>query len=384
MIKNINAITLATYFTMFFLGVAGSLIGAAARNIGLEPYQIGLLTSIQNVGFMISVSISGALADTHEKPKILAIGSLILAASFFGFYQFELFWINILIMLFIGIGVGTYEGVTDVLLLDIHPKRAGLHISVNHFFVTFGSIIITVYLIFLQMNWRNSLMQAAVVVLLLAIFFTLVRVKSPKKQTERFIKRLQVLIQEKIVIVLFIATALTVGVELGSISILTTFLMDQHNFTQVTSKIGLLLFLTGIAVGRIIIGFLTRREQLVRNLIIMFGFAFFIFSGLYFMDLNVGIYLVLFLAGFSLSALLPLIFTFAGLYYPESAGAVLGAIKVAIPIGGIILPLAMSIIARNSSFQISLIVYPLSLLLAFFLLFIVIRGESLNGTAVEN
>ena len=131
MIKNINAITLATYFTMFFLGVASSLIGAAARNIGLEPFQIGLLTSIQNVGFMISVSISGALADTNDKPKILAIGSLILAASFFGFYQFELFWINILIMLCIGIGVGTYEGVTDALLLDIHPKRAGFHISVN-------------------------------------------------------------------------------------------------------------------------------------------------------------------------------------------------------------------------------------------------------------
>ncbi len=384
MIKNIKAITLATYFTMFFLGVAGSLTGAAARNIGLEPYQIGLLTSIQNVGFMISVSISGALADTHDKPKILAIGSLILAASFFGFYQFELFWINILIMLFIGIGVGTYEGVTDAILLDIHPKRAGFHISVNHFFVTFGAIIITVYLIFLQMNWQNSLTQAAVVVLLLAFFFSLARVKSPKKQTERFLKRLQVLVQEKIVIVLFIATAITVGVELGSISILTTFLMDQHNFTQVTSKLGLVVFLTGIAVGRLIIGFLTRREQLIRNLIIMFGFAVIIYSGLYFMDLSIGIYLALFLAGFSLSALLPMIFTFAGLKYPESAGTVLGAIKVAIPIGGIVLPLLMSIIARNSSFQISLIVYPISLLFAFFLLFIGIRGESLIGTEVEN
>ena len=384
MIKNINAITLATYFTMFFLGVASSLIGAAARNIGLEPFQIGLLTSIQNVGFMISVSISGALADTNDKPKILAIGSLILAASFFGFYQFELFWINILIMLCIGIGVGTYEGVTDALLLDIHPKRAGFHISVNHFFVTFGSIIITVYLIFLQMNWQNSLAQAAFVVLLLAIFFTVARVKSPRKQSVRFFRRLQVLIQEKIVIVLFIATTVTVGVELGSISILTTFLMDQHSFTQVTSKVGLVIFLTGIAVGRLIIGFLTRREQLIRNLIIMFGFAVIIYSGLYFMDLNVGIYIALFLAGFSLSALLPLIFTFAGLYYPESAGTVLGAIKVAIPIGGIILPLGMSLLAKISSFQISLIVYPLSLLLAFFLLFIFIRGESLNPSDFEN
>lgn len=383
MIKNIKAITLATYFTMFFLGVASSLIGAAARNIGLTPYQIGLLTSIQNVGFMISVSISGALADTHEKPKILAIGSLILASSFLGFYQFELFWINLIIMLFIGIGVGTYEGVTDALLLDIHPKRAGFHISVNHFFVTFGSIIITTYLIFLQMNWRNSIQQASAVVMILAIFFTLTRVKSSKKQTVRYIKRLQILIQEKIVVVLFLATTVAVGVELGSISVLTTFLMDQHDFTQVTSKVGLLLFLAGIALGRLIIGFLTRRDRLVRNLIIMFGLAVLIYTGLYFMNLGFGIYLIIFLAGFSLSALLPMILTLAGLNYSNSAGTVMGAIKVAIPVGGILLPLAMSIIAKNSSFQMSLIVFPTSLLIGFILLFGMIRRVRLDETDIE-
>lgn len=383
MIKNIKSITLATYFTMFFLGVASSIIGAAARNIGLSPYQIGLLTSIQNVGFMISVSISGAFADTHDKPKILAIGSLILASSFFGFYQFELFWINLIIMLLIGIGVGTYEGVTDALLLDIHPKRAGFHISVNHFFVTFGSIIITTYLIFLQMNWRNSIQQASAIVMVLAIFFFLARVEPSKKQAERYIKRLQILVQEKIVVVLFIATIIAVGVELGTISVLTTFLMDQHNFTQVTSKIGLLLFLTGIACGRLIIGFLTRSDRLIRNLITMFGFAVLIYSSLYFINLGAGIYLLIFLAGFSLSALLPLILTVAGLNYPESSGTVMGAIKVAIPIGGILLPLIMSIIAKNSSFQRSLIVYPVSLLVGFVLLSIIIREVRIGERVIE-
>lgn len=382
MIKNIKAITLATYFTMFFLGVASSLIGAAARNIGLSPYQIGLLTSIQNVGFMISVSISGALADTHDKPKILAIGSLILASSFFGFYQFELFWINLIIMLFIGIGIGTYEGVTDALLLDIHPKRAGFHISVNHFFVTFGSIIITTYLIFLQMNWRNSIQQSAAIVLILAIFFALAWVKPSRRQTERYIRRLQILIQDKIVVVLFIATIIAVGVELGSISVLTTFLMNQHSFTQVTSKVGLLLFLTGIAFGRLIIGFLTRRDRLVRNLITMFGFAVLIYTGLYFMNIGIGIYPAIFLAGFSLSALFPLILTVAGLSYPDSSGTVMGAIKVAIPIGGILLPLSMSIIAKNSSFQMSLIVYPLSLLIGFVLLFGIIRKVRIDENGI--
>jgi len=383
MIKNINAITIATYFTMFFLGVAGSLVGAAARNIGLAPYQIGLLTSIQNVGFMFSVSISGALSDTHDKPKILAIGSLILAISFFSFYQFNLFWFNLLVMLFIGVGIGSYEGVTDAFLLDLHPKRASLHININHFFVTFGAIIITVYLIFLQMNWKSSLQQSAIVVIGLAIFFTLVKLQIPPKNAEPFINRFRVLIKEKIIIVLFIAAVAIVGVEMGSISILTTFLMNQYSFTQITSKIGLVVFLIGMAFGRVIIGFLTQRKQLIRNLKILFGFSVAFFFALYFLDLEIGVYISIFMAGLSLSALFPLILTFAGLYYPQISGTVLGAIKVAIPVGGIILPLIMSLIARISSLRTSLIIYPLALLLAFILLIINLRGISLSEVTSE-
>jgi MFS family permease len=70
MITNKKAITTSSYLAMFFLGVATSVVGAAARNIGLSPFQIGMMITIQNVGFIISVSISGALSDTQEKPKI--------------------------------------------------------------------------------------------------------------------------------------------------------------------------------------------------------------------------------------------------------------------------------------------------------------------------
>ena len=70
MIRNIRAITYSCYLSMFFLGVAGALIGSAAKNIGLSPYQIGLLIAAQNAGFIVSVMISGALADTRSKPRI--------------------------------------------------------------------------------------------------------------------------------------------------------------------------------------------------------------------------------------------------------------------------------------------------------------------------
>jgi fucose permease len=358
---------------MFFLGISNALIGAAARNIGLTPFQIGLFLAVQNVGFMVGVSVAGALADTYDKPRILFAGSLILAVSFFTFYLTGALWINLVIMLLIGLGVGTYEGVTDPMLLEMHDKNQSLHINVNHFFVTFGSILMTVYLIFLQMNWRQSLTQAAVVVLLMAVFFAFAHLKRGPGQAGDYLDRLRILSRERLVVVLFIATLLVVGVELGTTGIVTTYLMELQGFTQETSKIGLVTFLTGMALGRLIIGFFIRGEQAVRYILLLFGLAT-IFFGLM-VTLRVGqwTYVTVFLAGLAMSALVPLIITLAGQAYPEMAGTVTGSIKVAIPIGGIVIPFFMSLVASAASFQVSLLIFPLALLLAFVLLWFELR-----------
>jgi fucose permease len=381
-IKNIKAMTLSSYLAMFFLGVAASLIGAAAREIGISPAQIGLLVAVQNIGFILSVSLAGALADIYEKPKILLVGSLLLAFSFLTFYLSPVFWINLALMLLFGAGMGVYEGVADVMLLDLYPDRAGLHININHFFVTFGSIVIAAYLLFLQMNWRQSVIQAGLVVLLLAIFFGLAKLKNRAKQVERFSQRLRLLSRDRRVVVLAIATALAVGVEISSISLLTSFLVELRGFDQTTSKVGLIVFLGGIASGRLLVGFLTQKRQLVTYLLTLLGVSALFFSGLFFLELGDLIYPAIFLAGLALSAILPLIITLAGLLYQEMAGTALGIIKTAIPLGGIVLPFLVALTAQNVSFQVSLLLFPLACLLAFGILFFeiqpykVTRGET--------
>ena len=368
MIRSVKAITASCYLSMFFLGVSASLIGAAARNIGLSPYEIGLLIAAQQVGFLLSVSVSGALSDTYQKPKILFAGSLILAFAFLTFYRSDLFWVNLVIMFLIGVGIATYEGVTDPLLLDIHTQRQGLHINVNHFFVTFGSIMITVYLLFLQMEWRRSVVQSGIVVLFLAAFFGLAKVDAKEKKAEPFLERLRVLKGERLLLALFAATAIAVGVEIGSISILTTFLMDLRGFDQVTSKFGLIIFLAGMATGRLVLGLFTQKRKMSYYILALFGLASFVYTGLFFLSLDGATYGAIFLAGISISALLPFMITLAGLLYSEMAGTVLGFIKVAAGIGGILLPLFMSLVARSVSFQASLFLFPLALLLAFLIL----------------
>ncbi len=381
MIKNTRAITYSCYSSMLFLGLSAALVGAAAKNIGLSPYQIGLLIAAQNLGFILSVMISGALADTHSKPKILFTGSVILALAFLAFYSTDLFWLNLAIMFAIGAGIGTYEGATDALLLDIHDERQNYYINVNHFFVTVGSIVIAVYLTFLSVDWRNAVIQSGVIVLILAVVFALMRARRRNTNHEPYLERLRILTRDRVVIALFIATLLVVGVEAGSVGILTSYLVDLRGFPAGSAQLALILFLVGMAIGRVLVGYFSKDSQIVQTILGLFGISVIFFAALYFLNIAQLSYVTILLAGLSMSALVPLLLTLAGILYPTMAGTVLGTVKVALAIGGIILPFLMSMITRQISFQAALVIFPLAFLLGFIILFLNIRDVRIPDPA---
>jgi fucose permease len=353
---------------MFFIGVGTTIIGAAARNIGLTPYQIGLLMAVQNIGFMISVVLSGALSDSLDKTKVLFAGSAVLALAFFFFYLWKYFSVNLAVMFFIGVGMGTYEGVTDAMLLDIHDRRESLFININHFFVTIGSLMITLYLLFLQMNWRRSSTQSGIVVTALALFFLLARLEPGGGGSERLAVRLRFLMRERAVGLLFAVTICAVGIELGTVGIMTTYLMELRGFTQITSKVALIILLAGVASGRMLVGIFSRKQQIPYFIISLFCSAA-VFLSLYsFLDLGYYTYILVYFTGMTISALLPLIITLGGLMYKDYSGTVLGIIKFGIPIGGIFIPFFFSLVSRYVSFRAALTLFPFFALIGFMIL----------------
>ena len=360
MIRNRNILTASSFTAMFFLGVGAAIIGAASRNIGLSPFQIGLLLAAQNIGFILSVITVGTLADSADKARLLFAASLILAVSFFFFYQNDAFILNLGIMLIIGVGIGGYEGAADAMLLDIHKRRESLFITVNHFFVTFGGLMIVIYLIFLQMDWRKSMVQSAVAVFVLAIIFGLSRV-PPRKvvTTESFGKRLAFIGKQRPVLVLFLMASCAVGIEASLIGIITTLLMEFYGFDQVTSKLGLVAFLAGIATGRIVLGVLARESQLLKYILALFALTAIVLSFLLFASPGtVMAYILLVVSGATISVLFPLTIALAGLKYPEMSGMVMGIIKLGIPVGGIAAPLMFSLCVQAASFKAALVLFP--------------------------
>jgi fucose permease len=169
--------------------------------------------------------------------------------------------------------------------------------------------------------------------------------------------------------VLFAATILAVGTELGTVGVLSTFLTDLRGFSELASKMALVVFLAGMAIGRLVIGTFAGVDRIPRYLMSLFGLAAVFLAVVFFVPLGGLTYVVVFLAGFSMSALLPLMLSFAGTRFRARSGTVMGTIKVAIPIGGALLPFIMSLAARASSFQASLLIYPLAMLAGFLLLF---------------
>lgn len=372
--KNIKVITATCYLSMLFLGAAISLVGAAARNIGIRAEQVGFLVAAQNVGFMASVFTTGTLSDSRNKARLLMAGSLILGLGLLTFYATEAFWVNLIIIALVGVGTATYEGVTDPLLVDIHSERASAHINVNHFFVNLGAALITFYLIFLQADWRRSAVQAGLAVLVLAVLYGTMRVETKRRSAERYVDRIRAVLRDRHVLVLAAATVTCVGVELGSMGILTTFLMELRGFTQVTSKVALVVFMLGMALGRLLVGLLMRRGSLTRATIALFVLSIPTFFALYFIPLGGLAYPVIGLAGLTLSALYPLLLALAGTLHPDTAGSAMAVLKLSGGVGGFTMPALMSLVTGAASLQAAMAVYPLACAAGLALMLVFARG----------
>jgi fucose permease len=297
----------------------------------------------------------------------MLVGSLILGFGFLAYYVSPLFGVNLGVMFFIGIGMGIFEGITDALLFDLHEARAPYHININHFFVTFGAALIAFYLIFLEDQWRIAMVQSGVIILLLAGFFALARVEQRSAPQVSYRERMRAIAASPLLTRLFVISVVLVGADVAAMGIMTTYLVELRGFTQLGSKLALVIFLAGIATGRLVIGRFADVAHIPRILLALFGLATVTFTVLFGLNLGPLTYAVAYLAGLTMSALLPLILAYAGARYREMAGTVMGAIKVAFPIGGAITPFLIGLASAAFSLQAALMILPLSMAVGFVL-----------------
>lgn len=348
---------------MLFLGVGVAIVGATARAVGLSPSQIGYLVAAQNVGFAIAVVTGGALSDRYPKPSILATGLVILAGAFALLYRNESFAVNLVVMLFMGVGMGTAEAVTDALLLEMHTENEGRLVTINHFFVSIGSVAITLYLMALELDWSSSLFQVAAALAVLAVIAALLA--PPANVTPKAGGgALRNLSTDIGVLLLVLAGIGSIGIGVGSAGVITTFANELRGISVGSAQIMLALFLGGLAVGRIAVGLLGRLERPGRIAAVAAVGAFATSVVFYLLPLTgVALFVAASVMGLTVAPLLPLTIAVAGLRYRSVAGTAMGMVKLAIPVGGIVIPGLIGLVSDLVSFSAALYLFPASALL---------------------
>jgi fucose permease len=373
-------VTTLSFVSMLFLGLGISLVGASARNAGIEPAQVGLLVTVQQLGFLASVAIAGSLADRRSKTLILATGAAIVGIGFYFFFFWNDFGLNLFFMFLIGAGIGCFEGVTDAMLVDAHRERASIFITFNHFFVVLGMFIITVYMLFLQLQWRMALVQGAVVLGVLAVAGVLVKDAPAAGSGGTDWAGIGRLLRNGTMVKLFLATACAVGLELGTVGILTSYLAELRGATSMTASLGLVAFLGAYGVGRAVIGPIVAQRDLKRWVTIFFAAATVGMLGVFIARPIWLVYALIVLSGLVITNLLPLLISISGKRFPDSPATAMGILKLGIPIGGVVIPFLLSAATQAFSLQVGLFVFPLTALIGF-LVVTQIKPAGVSATA---
>ena len=360
-ITNRPAATGTAFLSMFFLGVGVAIVGATARGVGLAPAEIGYLLAAQNVGFGVAVVAGGALSDLYRKSVILTVGLVILGASFAVLYRSPVFGVNLAVMVLMGIGMGAVEAVTDALLLEMHTRNESRYVTINHFFVSFGMVGITLYLMALALDWSASLAQVAVALGVLAVIAAFLRPPGHSRPAVAGGRIFRELTADPGIVLLFLAGAGAIGLGVGSSGVISTFATGARGWSDDRAQFALALYLIGMASGRIVIGLAPRHDRPGRIAVVASGAAFVASALLYLVRLPDSLILPLaFILGLAVAPLLPLTIAAAGLRYRHVAGTAMGVVKLAIPFGGIVVPGLFGLIADTVSFTASLYLFPAS------------------------
>lgn len=331
-------ITLACYGAMTFLGIGFAIVGATASEVGISASQLGILLALQQVGFAIGLVLSGLAKSNRARARILSLGCFIMAAALAAFFRQSVFALNGLLMVGIGVGMGTFEGTTDPLLIQIHKERQSRQINISHFFVTVGATGITAYLMSWPLDWHLSLLRLSLGALVVGLIFFAIPVPAAPAADPGTTAREPV--APRFVFWLFAFGILVVGAELATMGFLPLYLVEAHRLASSQSKAALLSFLLGVAGGRFALGLLVKDERVASATVVTSAVATLAFSALFTVG-QVGasvLYALAFFAGAGVAGLLPLMLARGSRAAGPAAPRVMAILKLCIPVGGILAP----------------------------------------------
>jgi fucose permease len=342
---------------MSFLGMSRTFLGTALPAIrsflDLSLVQAGTFTVCLQFGFAGAVFAGGLLSDVLKKSAMLLLGCLFTGVNLLLFGLSPWFWVNLVAMIFVGIGGGLTEASSDPLLIQLFPGRESTVMNLHHFFFSLGSFAgppIIGVLLAKSLPWQWGYIGFGLFVLAVFLFLSSQKISSPQSPRKFDLILVKRMLNQRFFWILFWVSFCTMGVQNGIGYWIVTFLQEVRGFSISLASASLSLFFVCMAVGRLLSSYVTTKLQDVVYLISLFSLLF--VSLLITVSVS-GLWTILFLmlCGFAQSAVFPCLLALAGKLYPENPGTAMGLVSTGAGLGAMSVPWLLALVSQLTSLQ---------------------------------
>lgn len=280
---NYIIITIAIFTTYAVFGLADSARGPAIPRIqaemNLTEVQIGLLLTMNCVGYLIACSYSAALAKKIGMKTCLIAALLIIAGA--GILLKLSFNYTTLVTAFfvLNLGFGMLEISLSVISAITFTNNTGAMMNLAHFFYGAGAVfspivatnLMAVHSVGNISGWRYMyliILSSAIIPIIPALLGRLKKPDSDKKKTGYI-----ALLKKPALWLSVMILSFSVICEIGTVAWLANFLEKAYSFSGEKAALQLTLFFVCYTLSRLVLGRVIDKIGLLNTLIIVTAFT---------------------------------------------------------------------------------------------------------------
>jgi MFS transporter, FHS family, L-fucose permease len=330
------------FFVMSFVDLVGIGKDLVKDDLHLSEFILGFIPFAAFVWFFILSVPVGILQSRIGKKITLNIGMGITGlALILPIISYNVFMVIVCFAL-LGIGNTIVQVSANPLLVEVVPQnRTSSFLSFSQFVKAIGSMI-SPYLATLFVaqfgNWRLLFLVYGIVSFLAILWLGSIKVDevahTERKATFRSCMRL---LADRYVFLMVFAIFLVVGIDVGFNTHSGTFLLSQYGFKPEDAKVGRSVYFLGRTLGTflgaLVLTRITSRDFLFWTSIL----GLIALTVVMFMSGMLEGWILVFIIGFAVANIFPLVFSLAVERYPDRHSEISGLMMMAIS-GGAIVP----------------------------------------------
>lgn len=389
MIQSRTIISLSVFSSLGLLGLLFPAVGASLPAIekyyNISLSSSGIITSLVQLGYALFCFLGGLLSDYFSKQKVLVAGTFLYGLSGILLAYSQNWYLNLVLFFLIGTGSGLIFIASNTLVIDIFNSRRGRFLNIHHTFFALGSLsspLIVSSLLLKGLPWSRVFQLFGLFSIILGLLLIFSDISSHVSNqsvsgTNRNIAGLRqyrkVLLQKKFIKLLVIGF-LVLGVQFGIIYLLVSFLVKVRFIVHHDASLIMTAFFALLLIGRLICSYLVSRYSAV-NVILILLLSLSVTLTMGWITNGIVSQCFFALTGLASSGLMPTLLALASSILPTNVrGVSLGFISMAGGLGGMVVTLTVSGLAKYVGFNTSfLLLILLSLISTIY--FIKIRHE---------